>query len=804
MIPPGPEQRRSVAAAILERTHGRSPEKIEIAAALAGTTGSEGLACLEAHVQAALIPPALAEPPRQPAAVENAPPTHPAPADPEPASRRSALFRVSAPLRALIRLIPGEAAMRLRIMARDLIFPPPPQPPPPTPRPSAPTLPSAPAATHDNAARWCTSTDPLVSIIIPNRNTALATVHFIHHVWAHTTGLTYEILLTDNAGRPEDMALLHGFADGVRLIETGPGRHFGETCNIAVEAARAPFVCFLSDQAFVRNGWLTALLTPLQDDAGVSATGPKLLRPDGRLHEAGRRIDADGVGAPIGRLADPTDPRFNRPQDIDCLSTDCLLVRRADFVAVLGFDLAYEPAGYEDVDLCFKLREKAGAIRYCPTAGAVCFDTAMPSNSAETARQASLSDLNRAKFAARWATRLQVLAPARPAPRREAAGASLLRTAHLPRAAIFTPFLLTPGGGERVILTLASVLSATHQVTIVTYHPYSRMRLLTLGQEFAIHLSDCALMTRARFRQAPQPDLFVLLGNHLFPSEPPSGVRNWYLCQFPFPMDAATAASSRANLPGYEMVLAYSPYAHAHILQGLLAERIATPRCEILFPPVMAQPGDATAKKRMVLSVGRFMFGGHTKRHDVLIDAFRVLHARCGGDIELHLAGSSFPIPDDMDYLAGLMAVSAGLPVKFHVNATPETLQELYRDAMFYWHATGYGLQPEEAPERAEHFGITIVEAMSAGCVPITFAAGGPCDIIGDGRTGYLFRSLDELVDRTAALLEPGSQDLRQALGQTAADAAKEYSLDRFAGRIGQLLHAPCQGVADVQAAQAS
>ena len=54
--------------------------------------------------------------------------------------------------------------------------------------------------------------------------------------------------------------------------------------------------------------------------------------------------------------------------------------------------------------------------------------------------------------------------------------------------------------------------------------------------------------------------------------------------------------------------------------------------------------------------------------------------------------------------------------------------------------------------------------------------------------------------DRGATIKE----DVGQALGQTAADAAKEYSLDRFAGRIGQLLHAPCQGVADVQAAQAS
>ena len=690
-------------------------------------------------------------------------------------------------------------------MVRDLIFPLPPQPPAPPSRPSAPALPPTSAAARDNAARWCTGADPVVSIILVNQKSALATAHHIHHIWLNTTGMTYEILLADNAGATEDRSLLRGLGDGVRLIEVGTDRHIGETHNIAVEAARAPFVCFLSHRAFVRSGWLTALCKPLQDHEGVSATGPKLLRPDGRLHEAGRRIEVEGFATPIGRFADPMDRTFNQPRDVDCLSTECLLVRRADFVAARGFDLAYEPAGYEDADLGFKLRENGGAVRYCPDASAVCFEAAMPSDSPEAARQKSLSDLNRAKFLARWKARLQGTAPAKPKPRRAATvpGAARSRP-RLPRAAIFTPFLLTPGGGERVILTLASVLSATHEVTIVTSHPYSRMRLLTLGQEFAIDLSACSLMTGARFRQAPQPDLFVLLGNHLFPSEPPRGVRNWYLCQFPFPMDAGTAAASRANLPGYEMFLAYSPYARTYIAHGFGAEDLSGPHCEILFPPVMAQPGNAKAKKRMVLSVGRFMSGGHTKRHDVLIDAFRVLHARCGGDIELHLAGSSFPIPDDMDYLTGLMAASADLPVKFHVNATPDTLQELYRDAMFYWHATGYGLQPDEAPERAEHFGMTIVEAMSAGCVPLTFASGGPCDIIAEGRTGYLFRSLDDLVNRTAALLEPDAQPLRQALGRAATDAAEEYSLDRFAFRFGQLLDGPYLDSADVQAAQAS
>ena len=186
--------------------------------------------------------------------------------------------------------------------------------------------------------------------------------------------------------------------------------------------------------------------------------------------------------------------------------------------------------------------------------------------------------------------------------------------------------------------------------------------------------------------------------------------------------------------------------------------------------------------------MGRFFAGGHSKRHDVMLEAFRELLGRAGGVVELHLAGSSSPLQPNMDYVAQLQTMAADLPVTFHLNPSPQTLRALYARAPVYWHATGYGVPPGEAGETAEHFGISIVEAMSAGCVPLAYAAGGPCEIIEDGVSGFLFDRRDTLLQRTAALLEAEGEGARVAIARQAAAAAHRYSAQVFANTVRELI----------------
>jgi glycosyltransferase involved in cell wall biosynthesis len=129
------------------------------------------------------------------------------------------------------------------------------------------------------------------------------------------------------------------------------------------------------------------------------------------------------------------------------------------------------------------------------------------------------------------------------------------------------------------------------------------------------------------------------------------------------------------------------------------------PPVHINDAPVVETPED------YYLTVGRFV---HYKRVDLAIEACNRLGKRLivvgGGDEEKKLHAM------------------AGPTIEFRKGLTDEEIQTLYT------HAKGF-LFPGE-----EDFGITPVEAQSAGCPILAFGRGGATETVLDGRTGLLFK----------------------------------------------------------------
>lgn len=637
------------------------------------------------------------------------------------------------------------------------------------------------------AAQWCTTGSPDVSILVINWNAGPLTLECVRQLWANTEGLRYEIVIVDNGSDEANLVPVRNVGPGVRLLELGKNRFFGEANNIAAEASHGRYLCLLNNDAFVQPGWLTAMVGELERDPRIGAVGPLFLFPNGIIQEAGGAIDENGFPVRFGRGETQAHVEFLVPREVDYVSAAACVMPRELFMEVGGFDLAYEPAYYEDADLCFKVRAMGRVVQYCPEARVVHIEGAAANhNPAAEARRNALGDLNRDKFVSRWGRFLKS---------RATADAVVVRDRFIPpavaprprrgkTAVIYTPYALTPGGGERYILTMASVLAADYAVTLVTPHPYSTLRLRSFECEFGIDLSSCALMTSSEFAAAPVPDLMVAMGNHIAPPTPARGKHSLFLCQFPFRLPEAERNVSPTALDGYSAIVTYSDYAKSHVFAALSAHQLAQRPIEVVHPPVQPVSGSALRKKAMILSVGRFFVGAHSKRHDLMIEAFRALHARMGGAVELHLAGSSMPEPAHMDYLNRLRESAQDLPVRFHVNVSSEALETLYRDSAIYWHGAGLETDLDSHPERAEHFGMTVVEAMSAGCVPLAFNSGGPREIINDGVSGLLYGSLESLVTMTAELFEPQRISLRERMGSSAAQRAAQFSLEQFAQRV--------------------
>ena len=204
----------------------------------------------------------------------------------------------------------------------------------------------------------------------------------------------------------------------------------------------------------------------------------------------------------------------------------------------------------------------------------------------------------------------------------------------------------------------------------------------------------------------------------------------------------------------------------------------------VVYPPVTMQARGEKAP--IILGVGRFFAAeaGHSKKQLEMVEAFRRLVDRGLEGWTLHLVGGCSEV--DRPYLDQVRAAAEGLPIELHVDAPGDELRALYARASVYWQATGLGEDPDRDPDRLEHFGIATVEAMSAGAVPVVIGLAGQLEIVQAGVSGYHFATIDELVERTEAVV--ADDDLRARLSEAAETRARDFSVEAFAERFGAVV----------------
>jgi glycosyltransferase involved in cell wall biosynthesis len=149
---------------------------------------------------------------------------------------------------------------------------------------------------------------------------------------------------------------------------------------------------------------------------------------------------------------------------------------------------------------------------------------------------------------------------------------------------------------------------------------------------------------------------------------------------------------------------------------------------------------------------------------------------------KLHLAGALTPGEEHAAYLADLRSAIGSLPIQLHVDLPAAQLRSLYSQSSIYWHAAGYGEDEQRAPIKFEHFGISTVEAMAAGSVPVVFAGGGQMELVESGSNGYAWRTLTELQQATLSLIR--SPELCQQLARAAAKESERFSTSQFEQRL--------------------
>jgi glycosyltransferase involved in cell wall biosynthesis len=142
--------------------------------------------------------------------------------------------------------------------------------------------------------------------------------------------------------------------------------------------------------------------------------------------------------------------------------------------------------------------------------------------------------------------------------------------------------------------------------------------------------------------------------------------------------------------------------------------------------------------------------------------------------------------PADHAYFGKVKGIAATCGAQVIPNLSRDELRSLFAKSKIFWHAAGYGEDDGTDPFQAEHFGISTVEAMAAGAVPVVYDRGGQSEIVEHDRSGYLWKRLDQLREYTTRLTN--DEELRARMATAAQLRAQRFTREEFLNNFTRLV----------------
>ena len=217
--------------------------------------------------------------------------------------------------------------------------------------------------------------EPLVSIIIPTRDTLHHLERSVMSVLTQSTYKNFEIVIADNESvEPETHAFFEKVSryENVSVVEYNFPFNYSAINNFAVKHSQGDVIVLLNnDTEVISDQWLEVMLGQLQQP-NVGAVGVKLLFGDRRVQHAGDAVGPGGCADHFHSRLEEDDPGyFGRAivaQDLSAVTAACLMVSRHVWEQLDGLDEENLAVAFNDVDFCLRVREAGLRVVFTPYA----------------------------------------------------------------------------------------------------------------------------------------------------------------------------------------------------------------------------------------------------------------------------------------------------------------------------------------------------------------------------------------------------------------------------------------------------
>lgn len=212
-----------------------------------------------------------------------------------------------------------------------------------------------------------------VAVIILNWNGEKLLQEFLPSVVRNTNAEIGKVVVVDNASSDCSAEVMHTMFPEVEYVQFDSNYGFAGGYNRAITMREEEFVVLLNSDVEVAEGWLEPLVALLEKECEVVAVQPKIMSyKDKRSFEyagaCGGFIDYWGFPFCRGRILDSLEidaGQYDDNREVFWCSGAALCIRRDAYMQVGGLDERFF-AHMEEIDMCWRLRNKGGVLKVCP------------------------------------------------------------------------------------------------------------------------------------------------------------------------------------------------------------------------------------------------------------------------------------------------------------------------------------------------------------------------------------------------------------------------------------------------------